>query len=85
MKASNERHMPFLRFLKQNNYSHLLITGSQRAQSINGAAYAYSGLLDAGYRIIHLCGKKNYFSMKQKAPQDKRLILGLIWNKMGMV
>ena len=55
----------------------LLITGgSQGAQSINEAAYAaYSGLLDAGYRIIHLCGKKNYFSMKQKAPQDKRLIL----------
>ena len=61
----------------QSDIPTLLITGgSQGAQSLNEAAHAaYAGLLDAGYRIIHLCGKKNYFSMKQKAPQHQRLIL----------
>lgn len=55
----------------------LLVTGgSQGAQSLNEAVCAaYEGLLAAGYRIIHLCGKKNYFTIKQRAPQHQRLIL----------
>jgi UDP-N-acetylglucosamine--N-acetylmuramyl-(pentapeptide) pyrophosphoryl-undecaprenol N-acetylglucosamine transferase len=55
----------------------LLITGgSQGAKSINQAALAaYKPLLGAGIRIIHLCGKNNYFEMRQKAPEHDRLLL----------
>lgn len=61
-----ERHIPTL----------LITGGSQGAQSINrAAAAAYQPLLKAGIRIIHLCGKNNYFEMRQKAPEHPRLIL----------
>jgi len=61
----------------ERNLPTLLITGgSQGADSLNKAALAgYKKLLAAGLRIIHLCGKNNYLELRQKAPQDKRLII----------
>jgi UDP-N-acetylglucosamine--N-acetylmuramyl-(pentapeptide) pyrophosphoryl-undecaprenol N-acetylglucosamine transferase len=61
----------------ERNLPTLLITGgSQGAERLNKAALAaYKPLLSRGIRIIHLCGKNNYLELRQKAPQDSKLIL----------
>lgn len=59
------------------NLPTLLVTGgSQGAKTLNDAVFAaYSQLLGANIRIIHLCGKANYFELKQRAPQHEHLHL----------
>ncbi len=55
----------------------LLITGgSQGAKTLNDAMLAaYQQLLAQNIRIIHLCGKSNFFELKQKAPANRHLHL----------
>ncbi len=67
----------FFHLPEQDQAPCLLITGgSAGAASLNRAAEAaWPKLLEAGYRIIHLCGRENHFQLRQRAPQDERLIL----------
>lgn len=55
----------------------LLITGgSAGAASLNQVALRlYQPLLDSGARLIHLCGRNDYFRLRQQAPEHPRLIL----------
>lgn len=55
----------------------LLITGgSQGAAKLNdAAAEAMESLLAEGYRVIHICGKKEYEQRKAAMPQHPCLIL----------
>jgi len=55
----------------------LLITGgSQGASSMNrAAAGSAEALLDAGWWVIHICGKDSYDEMKQQVPNSDRWLL----------
>lgn len=61
----------------------LVTGGSAGAASLNKAMRAaYDKLLQADIRIIHICGKNEYFTLRQQAPEHPRLILLPYLNEM---
>ena len=61
---------------EQQRFTLLITGGSLGAASLNKAALAvYQSLLAQGIRIIHICGEKNYFSLRQQLPKHPLLLV----------
>lgn len=61
---------------EQDRFTLLITGGSQGAANLNRAAQAaYVSLLRSGVRVVHLCGKANYFQLKQQIKPHANLLL----------
>ena len=77
LTVSQEDALEFFGLSPLDKTKTLLITGgSQGATSLNNAFEGCcSKLLDLGYRVIHLCGERDYSRLKQTLPERPNLIL----------